>query len=156
MNLQEWAERIDTSSLTGGAPTRALVVFNRTDQAGSGRVRFAASFPMRREVCPQPVTVRSPEGPVVPSRLTVSEVTDEPAQGAGRVRWTMELEFVVEEVPPGGWKTYAATFGFSEASGSGDSARFDGMPLLAWPVVETECHAGTLPLTGRFREDDGQ
>ena len=140
--------RMDTLPLQqGGMPTRALVVFN-PGEAVCGRARFTATFPMRRENCPQPVTVRDCNGCVVPSRLTVSSLEEQGDLPAGRVLWRMELEFIAENIPAQSWQAYAATFGFSLESQSEEVALFDALPLLPLIVRETECHAGDLPLSG--------
>jgi hypothetical protein len=60
----------------------------------------------------------------------------------------MELEFIATAVPAEGWRTYGTTFGCPDESGSEDAAFFDVLPLLPLLVLETECHAGDLPLVG--------
>lgn len=143
------AGRIDTLSLQAGdMPTRALVVFNTTTETIQGRARFAATFPMRREACPAPVTLRDSDGRIVPSHLNLSDITESANLPAGRVLWTMELEFIVESVPAGEWRTFAAVFGFSPESQSENVAFFETFALFSVPVIETNCHTGDLPLAG--------
>jgi hypothetical protein len=140
--------RIDTRPLQQEAPTRALVVFNTTEVCRAGRVRFAATFPMRAEKCPQPVLVRDAEGTVLPSRLTRSDVSVAPHLPPGRVLWAMELEFVIPALPGRSYQTFAAAFDVCIVSLAEERALFDAAALLPFPVIETECRSGDLPLAG--------
>lgn len=147
--FRDLAERIDTLPLQGNdnVPVRALVVVNLGERV-SGRVRFAAAFPIRREMGSQPVAVRDYEGNIVPSRLTIDVITESENLPAGRVLWTMELEFVLEAIHAKSWMTFSAVFVSSPESRSKEASLFEQLPLLPLIVMETECHAGDLPLIG--------
>ena len=153
--IEEWLARLDTSSLRqGDAPTRVLVVLNQWNEAYSGPVRFAAAFPIRAASDPPPVTVRDIRGNIVPSRLTVSAVSERPDLPANRVWWTMELEFVAGDVPAQGWRSFSSAFAWSAESRSEDAAFWSAQPPAPPEirVAETECHHGDLPLTGYFAD----
>lgn len=141
-------EKLNTSGFQiPGAVTRALVVLNPGEANVQGRVQFAARFPVREGAYPKPVTVRKDDGGVVPSRFVRSVIESDTGLEPGKVWWDTILEFVVDDVPARGWRTWGASF-----EQWGDSREEDGEfwekkagPLLPLPVVETECHDGTLP-----------
>jgi hypothetical protein len=133
----------------GDAPTRALVVLNPDAIPYRGPVRFRATFPVRTAFGARPITVRDAYGTVVPSHLRLSQLTPHESLPPDKALWTMELEFIAI-APAHGWRTYAATFGYSSLSRADDAAFWEHQPAVSPPalrVVETECHSGTLPTT---------
>jgi hypothetical protein len=151
LEINDLPARINTLPLLhSDTPTRALVVWNQgeTPVDVAVRVCYRVTFPIRAALGPQPVTVWNASGDVVPSRVTVSETRADASLPPDRIWWTLELEFVVDAVPPQGWTTVGATFGHSPASRSDDASFWETFPLLSLTVVETDCHPGDLPLTG--------
>jgi hypothetical protein len=153
--LSELLARIDTDRLRqGNTPTVALVVMNHDETRSAGLARFHASFPVRAEVGARPVTIKCHEGDVIPSRLTESVIEERPELPPGRVQWTLILEFLVEGVPPHGWRAYGASFGASPLSHSDRSELWgewdNGTEHAVLAVYETDCHAGDLPLCGTY------
>jgi hypothetical protein len=148
--------RLNTAPLQQGhGTTRALVVFNAECAPYSGPVRFRATFPIRTDFGPRPVIVRDATGGIVPSHLTHSETAPRPGLPPDKVLWTMELEFIAV-APARGWRTYAATFGYSPLSRADDAAFWqsrDAAVTSTLRVVETECHPGPLPATSSLVDD---
>jgi hypothetical protein len=157
--IAAYLPRINTASLEQrDTSTRILVVWNPETVPYSGPVRFHAAFPIRAAFGRRPVTVRDAHGAVVPSRFTVSEITPRAELPADKVLWTLELEFLAV-VPARGWRSYAATYGYSALSRSDDpdfwerrtpSPLDSSLPRIQ--VVETLSHSGDLPVTFSLAE----
>jgi len=157
--IAAYLPRINTSSVhQRDTSTRILVVWNPETAPYSGPVRFRAAFPVRVAFGRRPVTVRDAHGAVVPSHFTVSEITPRADLPEDKVLWTLELEFLAV-VPARGWRSYAATYGYSALSRSDDPdfwERQTTSPLVSSPlqvqVVETLSHSGDLPATFSLAE----
>lgn len=146
--LRDLAERIDTASLPcAEGQTVALIVFNSSNSpVSSGVASFHASFAVRAEVGAQPVLMRDEKGQVVPSVIaqeTLGKLRDD-----GRRLWTLELRFLVADVPASGWRAYAASYAVPLSLSERDAARLKGTPVGGLLVVETRLHPGDLPTTG--------
>ena len=124
--------------------SRALIVFNRTDQPVSGIAVFRAVMSWPRDLPLPPVVVTS-EGISVPS--AVPDMAEGPdAKGrANRRRLTFALCFTVSEVPANGWRTYIAAYTESPSPPLEDFVETPGLV-----VVETTRHGGDLPPVGNF------
>jgi hypothetical protein len=157
--IAAYLPRIDTASVQQqDTSTRILVVWNPETVPYSGPVRFRAAFPVRAAFGRRPVTVRDVHGMVVPSHLTVSELTPRADLPEDKVLWTLELEFLAV-VPARGWRSYAATYGYSAQSRSDDTDFWEKQaavsPIASSPrmqVVETVGHSGDLPATFSLAE----
>jgi hypothetical protein len=152
--IAAYLPRIDTASVQQrDSSTRILVVWNPEIVPYSGPVRFRAAFPVRVAFGRRPVTVRDVHGTVVPSHFTVSELTSRADLPEDKVLWTLELEFLAV-VPARGWRSYAATYGYSAQSRSDDPDFWDRQTASSLvsscpqvQVVETLSHSGDLPAT---------
>jgi VanZ family protein len=131
-SVAEVLARVDTRQLEReGTLTRALIVFNAGPEAvTAGRTIYRADFPIRRAVGTQPVTVYDGAGKIVPSRLLVSELIDDPNLPADRARWRLELELVVS-LPGRHGRAYGAVFARSPESRSEDTAYWDALPAIS-------------------------
>ncbi|MGC4048064.1 MAG: hypothetical protein QM758_30100 [Armatimonas sp.] len=134
-------EQLDTAALAhDGLPTKALVVINEREGAFHGVGQLVVDFRIREAL---PITVFSPQGDVVPSRL-VDEILGPPEEADGKRRWQFTLEFFCD-APPRSAIAYGAVFTDSvgsHASGRQWASRHLGGVLAA---TETECRAGALP-----------
>ena len=137
------AERIHTG-LDAPENSRALVVFNQSDQPLDGSAVFHASMSWPRGV-PLPPVVVTNEGKTVPA--AIREMTEEPdVKGRpDRCLLRFSLGFAVAAVPANGWRTYIAAY--AEAP-SLPLESFVETPGLV--VVETTRHDGDLPPVGNF------
>ena len=142
-DLAAIAERINTG-LADPDISRALVVFNQTEQPISGVAVFRAAMSWSRSLSLPPVSVTQ-EGQAV--RSFVGDMTQGPdAKGrADRCRLGFSLCFAASDVPANGWRTYIAAY--TEAKGP-TLEDFVETPGLV--VVETTRHGGDLPPTGNF------
>lgn len=143
IDLAAIAERIHTG-LTAPDTSRALVVFNQTDQPLSGLAVFRASMSWPRGV-PLPPVVVFEEDRLVPS--AVRDMTEGPdAKGrADRRQLAFALCFAVVGVPAKGWRTYIAAYGEVPLTAPQDFIETPGLV-----VVETTRHGGDLPPIGNF------
>lgn len=141
--LAEIAERINTG-LDDPETSRALVVFNQTDQPVSGVAVFRAAMSWPRAL-PLPPVLVTDGGLAVPS--IVRDVTEAPdLKGrADRCQFGFSLCFAVSDVPANGWRTSIAAYADMPASVLGDFVETPGLV-----VVETTRHGGDLPSVGVF------
>ena len=146
-NLQAIADRINTGTENSDA-SRALVVFNLTNNPLSGVAVFHADMSWQAGKPLLPVVVRDKRGPVA-SRITdMSEGPDSRGR-ADRVRLVFDLRFRVQDVPSQGWRTYIAEYASQPAPEMLDELS-PKMPGVV--VVETLRHEGDLPPVGTFGE----
>lgn len=137
------AGRINTG-LEDLETSRALVVFNQTDQPVSGVAVFRAAMSWPRDL-PLPPVVVSDGGKPAPS--AVHDLTASPdAKGhADRRHLAFSLSFVVADVPANGWRTYIAAYTDAPSPALEDFLETSGLV-----VVETTRHGGDLPPVGSF------
>jgi hypothetical protein len=148
--------RLNTAPLRqGDLPTRALVVVNPGPDVASGLATFRAAFPVRAAVGAQPVVLRDAAGILVPSRLAKSRLEESPDLPAGRLLWTLSLEFRADSVPANGWRAYSAAYSKEPAALSPPAQNWQSALPLDLPVYETDTHVGDLPLIGSFDIMDG-
>ncbi len=142
-DLAAIAERIHTG-MDSPESSRALVVFNQTEQSLSGVAVFHAAMSWPRGV-PLPPVVVTDEGNTVPS--AVRDMTKGPdAKGRpDRCQLRFSLCFAVSDVPANGWRTCIAAY--CEAS---SLALEDFVETPGLVVVETTRHGGDLPPVGNF------
>lgn len=142
-DLAAITERIHTG-LDNPEESRALVVFNQTNQPLSGVAVFRASMPWPRGL-PLPPVVVTAEGKTVPS--TVRDMTEGPDAKIrpGRCHLRFSLCFAVLNVPANGWRTYIAAYADTFAPALEDFVETPGLV-----VVETNRHGGDLPPVGNF------
>lgn len=138
---------IDTG--TADADTsRALVVFNVTDQPLGGFAVFHADMSWPKGTPLPTVSVMDIDGTPVVSAITAMAEGPDRKGRADRYQLSFNLRFDVRDVPARGWKTYIAAYTpvpslltlteVTETSG-----------LL---VIETTRHAGDLPPVGTFAD----
>jgi len=141
--LADIADRINTG-LEDPENSRALVVFNRTDQPASGVAVFRAAMSWPHNL-PLPPVVVTDAGRPVPS--AIHDMTEGPdTKGrADRRQLAFALRFAVADVPAKGWRTYIAAYTDVPMPALED---FVETPSLV--VVETTRHGGDLPPTGNF------
>lgn len=142
------ADRINTG-LDDTEISRALVVFNQTDQPVSGIAVFRAAMSWPLDVSLPPVVVTD-GGIPIPS--AVRDMTERPdAKGrADRHRLAFSLCFAVSDVPANGWRTYIAAYRDTPAPALEDFVETPGLI-----VVETTRHGGDLPPASLFGNDKG-
>jgi hypothetical protein len=147
-DLAAITDRINTG-LDAPETSRALVVFNQTDQPVSGVAVFRAAMSWPRAV-PLPPVVVTDAGRRVPS--AVRDMTEGP-DGKGRLDrcyLTFSLCFAVFDVPANGWHTYIAAYTDAPAPALEDFVETPGLV-----VVETTRHSGDLPPVGSFGNAEG-
>lgn len=141
------AERINTGT---SAPdtSRALVVFNLTDEPIAGPAVFHAfmSWPVGTPL--PPVAVMDMDGTRVTSSIT--DWTEGPdAKGrADRRQLSFAIRFAVSDVPAQGWRTYIAAY-VSEPVPNPNADLTETAGLV---VLETTRHEGDLPPVGTFAD----
>ncbi len=148
LDFQPFTDRINTGT-DNPDTSRALVVFNRTDQPVSGIAVFRAEMSWPRGLPPPPVIVTD-KGGSVPS--AVRDMTEGPdAKGrADRRRLAFSLCFQVSDVPANGWRTYIAAYTDAPTPTLEDFVETPGLI-----VVETTRHGGDLPPVGSFGNAEG-
>lgn len=142
-DLSAIAERIQTG-LDNPEISRALVVFNQTDQPLSGTAVFHVSMSWPRDAPLPPITVMD-EGKTVPSAIRDMTAGSDIKGRPDRCRLRFSLCFAVSDVPANGWCTYIAAYAETPSPTLED---FVGIPGLV--VVETTRHEGDLPPVGNF------
>ena len=142
-HLAAIAERVNTG-LEDMDTSRALVVFNQTQEPKSGFAVFRAVMSWPRAV-PLPPVVVTQEGQVVPS--VVGDMTQGPdAKGrADRCQLGFSLCFAASDIPADGWRTYIAAYTEAEGPTLEDFVETPGLV-----VAETTRHGGDLPPVGVF------
>ncbi len=142
-DLAAIAERIHTG-LDNPEESRALVVFNQTDQPLNGVAVFRGSMPWPLGL-PLPPVVVTDEGKIVSS--AVRDITEGPdLKGRlDRRQLCFSLCFAVSDVPANGWRTCIAAYTDTSAPALEDFVETPGLV-----VVETTRHGGDLPPTGNF------
>ncbi len=142
-DLAAIAERIHTG-LNNPEESRALVVFNQTDQPLTGVAIFRAAMSWPRGVLLPPVVVTD-EDKTIPS--IVRDMTEGPdAKGrADRCQLRFSLCFAVTDVRANGWRTYIAAYCEAPSLALEDFVETPGLV-----VVETTRHSGDLPPFGNF------
>lgn len=146
--LTELLARLNTIPLQiADVPTRVLLVLNPGLTPYSGTAVLPASFRIKVQTQPPPVTVWLPTGEeVTPSRLmneTLSETGED-----GRRLWSFELQFLVKSVPARGGIAYPATYGQSpDFNAFWDNFAGEAHPLRAF---ETDIHPGDIDLPFRL------
>jgi hypothetical protein len=139
--LQSIADCINTGAENPDT-SRALVVFNLTEQTLSGTAVFRASMSWPNGVPLPPVTVTDWAGQRVPS--VIREMSEGP-DAKGRLthcQLTFSLQFSVAIIPPNSWHTYIAAY----AERPGDpSAEYPSAEIADLMVLETTRHSGDLP-----------
>ena len=140
------ADRVNTG-LNSPDTSRALVVFNLTEQPISGVAVFRASMSWPRATPLPPVLVTDLQGVAVAA--AVQDMTESPdAKGrADRRQLSFSLCFQVSDIPANGWRTYVA---FYSDTPSPTLGTFVGTPSLV--VVETTRHGGDLPSVGCYAD----
>ena len=142
--LQSLAGRINTG-LDNPENSRALVVFNQTDQSQSGIAVFRASMSWPLNLPFPPVAVMNGEGNLVPASIGMMSEAPDPK---GRTDWvllSLALRFDVADIPPSGWRTYYAAYA-EHASPPLEN----GAENADLAVAETTRHGGDLPPAGNF------
>jgi len=143
-DLQAVAEQINTGP---DAPdtSRALVVFNLTDQPLSGVAVFRASMAWPRDTPLLPVTITDLQG--VPVAAALQDMTNAPdTKGRpDRRQLSFSLCFQASDVPANGWRTYIASYADAPSPPLQDCVEASGLT-----VVETTRHGGDLPPVGNF------
>jgi hypothetical protein len=142
--LQSLADSINTG-LDNPETSRALIVFNQTDQAQSGITIFRASMSWPRNQPLPPVAVMNGEGSLVSAAIGEMSEAPDPKGRADRLLLSLALRFEVTNVPPLGWRTYYASYA-EHASPPLENAA-ENTDLI---VIETTRHGGDLPTTGNF------
>lgn len=150
LNLQATAERIDTDA-ADPATSRALVVFNQTDQPLSGTAVFwaAMSWPIATPL--PPLIVTDFDGNAVSFMLTDFSDSPDRKGRTDRQHLAFALRFAVHDVPAHGWRTYIASYIASYAAqppAETSASLPPNTPGLV--IVETLPHPGDLPATGTF------
>jgi len=142
-DLAAITDRINTG-LDAPETSRALVVFNQTDQPLSGVAVFRAAMSWPHNL-PLPPVVVMDAGRPVPS--AIHDMTEGP-DGKGRLdhrQLAFSLGFAVSDVPANGWHTYIAAYTDAPADALEDFVETPGLV-----VVETTRHSGDLPPAGNF------
>ena len=141
--LAETAERVNTG-LDDPETSRALVVFNLTDQPIGGVAVFRAAMSWPRAL-PLPPVVVTDERRVVPSVVRdMTEAADLKGR-SDRRQLAFSLCFAVSDVPANGWRTYIAAYTDALGPVLGDFVETSGLV-----VVETTRHGGDLLPVGNF------
>ena len=140
-NLQAIAERINTGA-ADSTTSRALVVFNQTDQPLSGTAVFHAAMSWPLETPLPPIVVTDFDGNSIPCLVT--EFSDGPDRKgrADQRHLAFALRFAVQDVPAQGWRTYIASYAAQPSAETTTWLPSDTPGLL---VVETLPHSGDLP-----------
>lgn len=142
--LQSLADRINTG-LDNPENSRALVVFNQTDQSQSGTAVFRASMSWPLNLPFPPVAVTNGEGNLVPASIGMMSEAPDPKGRSTHALLSLALRFDVADIPPSGWRTYYAAYaGHASPPLENDAENADVM------VVETTRHDGDLSPTGNF------
>ena len=136
MNKQELQERLGPLHERLGNPQAVVLAVTGGTEQVTGRARFVARFPVRREVGVQPVTVYDETGVVIPSRLVESVLVEDTALPPNRIWWSVVLEFAVTNLGVQETRPYLALYAVSPASRSGDTAFWESLPILSAPVTE--------------------
>ncbi len=137
------ADRINTGR-DDPETSRALVVFNRTDQPLSGIAVFHTAMSWPRDL-PLPPVLVTDNGRPVPSSVRDMSTGPDAKGRPGRRQLAFALAFAVTDVPANGWRTCIAAYTDAPAPALEDFVETPG--LL---VVETTRHGGDLPPTGNF------
>ena len=151
-NPQETAVRIDTGTAKPET-TRALVVFNITDEPLSGAAMFEASMAWPVNELMPFIAVTDMDG--TPTASDIPDLAEGP-DPEGRVDYRLvafQLRFAVQDVPANGWRTYLAYM-----SGDYDAPDEGAVPdpeavgelTAGLEIVETGRHGGDLPPVGTF------
>ena len=142
--LQSLADRINTG-LDNPENSRALVVFNQTDQSQSGTAVFRASMSWPLNLPFPPVAVTNGEGNLVPASIGMMSEAPDPKGRATHALLSLALRFDAADIPPSGWCTYYAAYAeHASPPLENDAENADLM------VVETTRHDGDLSPTGNF------
>ena len=144
LSLIAIAERIDTGT-DDPETSRALVVFNQTDQPMSGIGVFQASMSWPRETSLPPVIVTETDGNPVSAALMTLTVGLDAKGRPDRSQLSFSLRFAVSDVPANGWRTYIASYAKNPSPVLLDCTETPGLV-----VVETTRHGGDLPPVGKF------
>lgn len=140
--LQSLTDQIDTGT-ENPETSRALVVFNLTDQPLSGVAVFHALMSWPRDVPLPPVTVTDFNGQCVPSVIR-DLMTGPDAKGrADRSQLSFAIHFSVSDVPASGWCIFIAAYTDAFAPTLEHFAETPGLT-----VIETTRHGGDLPPRG--------
>ncbi len=146
INQQSIAQRINTGA-ADPATSRALVVFNQTDQPLSGTAVFwaAMSWPIATPL--PPLIVTDFDGNAVPFTVTDFSHSPDRKGRADRQHLAFALRFAVHDVPAHGWRTYLASYAAQPSAEAPASLPPETLGLI---VVETLPHPSDLPATGTF------
>ncbi|MCW3061816.1 MAG: hypothetical protein JWQ02_3637 [Capsulimonas sp.] len=145
--LRQTAENIDTG-LDAPETSRALVVFNATDEALSGNAVYHAQMSWKRGAELPPIAVTQLDGQTVPSWVSPVQRDEDERGRLDREQIAFDISFAVTDVPANGWKTYLAWF-----TDQAPSKKFDEdlrKPHTGLLVIETTRHGGHLPASGTF------
>ena len=146
MQLTSVADRINTGPTDPNA-SRALVVFNLTNDPLDGVAVFRADMSWPADTPLPPVVVRDLDGVSVPSSITDRQEAVDKKGRADRRQLAFSLRFAVRDVPPQGWRTYIAAYAHAPVPNLSEVVA-DETPGLV--VVETLRHAGELPPTASW------
>ena len=139
-------ERIHTG-LNAPEQSRALVVFNQTDQPLSGIAVFHASMSWPCETPLPPVRVVDMAGEAVLTAVTPIVVGPDVKGRSDRRHLSFSLCFAVSDIPANGWRTYIAAYAETLSP-----ALQDFVETLGLVVVETTRHGGDLLPLGCFAD----
>lgn len=143
-DLLALVERVNTGC-DNPETSRALIVFNRTEEPISGVAAFSASMSWPRDTPLPPVRVADTEGQTVPAAVTDWDEGPDSKGRADRRQVAFSLCFAVSNVPANGWRTYIASYAEKASPLLNDFAETPGLV-----VVETTRHGGDLPPVGNF------
>ena len=143
-DLRAVADHINTG-LACPDTSRALVVFNLTEQFLGGAAVFLASMSWPRDTPLPPVVVTDLTGVPVAATIQYKAEAPDTKGRADRRLLSFALCFQVSDVPPNGWHTYMAAYADVPSPPLQDFVETTGLV-----VVETSRHGGDLPPVGNF------
>ena len=145
--LRHMAENIDTG-LDSPETSRALVVFNETDEAQGGMAIYHAEMSWRRGATLPPIAVTQMDGRDVPSVVGAVQRSDDLKGRPDRELIAFDIRFAVTDVVPNGWKTYLAWFTDRALPENIFEEFLEPAPGLV--VIETTRHSGDFAACGTF------
>jgi hypothetical protein len=145
-NLQATAARINTGTENPDT-SRALVVFNSSDQPLSGVAVYEASmtWPINHNV--PFVAISEFDGSTVASDMPDMAEGPDPKGRDDHRLLAFQIRFAVQDVPANGWRTYIASF--ADELFPPDPEGLD-VGTVDLTVIETTRHGGDLPHIGTF------
>ncbi len=144
--LQATAARINTGT-ENPETSRALVVFNSTDEAQSGVVVYEASMTWPTNHLVPFIAVSELDGATVASDVPDMAEGPDPKGREDHRLLAFQLRFAVQDVPANGWRTYIASL--ADELFPPDPEGLD-VETANLDVIETTRHGGDLPPIGTF------